>query len=277
VSPDPSGGTPINAGALRLRKCQDGWMLYRPHDVIIGRCLDCFGHFSPHEVELFRSLLSPGDVVVEAGAYIGCFTVPLSDAVGSAGSVYAFEPNPDSFRILCGNLAVNNVCNVDARQCGLGASQEERTIPLIDVENPGNFGDVSLVPRGAGKPVEVTTINALQLDRCDFVKADVQGMERDILLGAAEMISQCRPVLYLENDRREKSEALLATLDALGYQSFWHLPPICEPNAEEIPDDVLPLTQYVSVNILSLPRESDRRVAGLRQITDVIDWWRPDH
>ncbi|MEZ6127526.1 MAG: FkbM family methyltransferase [Planctomycetaceae bacterium] len=252
-------------------------MLYRPHDVVIGRCLDCFGHFSPGEVELFRSLLSPGDVVVEAGAYIGCFTVPLADAVGSEGSVYAFEPNLDSFRILCGNLALNNICNVDARQCGLGRLREERAIPLIDIENPGNFGDVSLVPCGAGTPVEVTTIDALQLDRCDFVKADVQGMQRDVLLGAAETISKCRPILYLENDKREKSEALLATLDALGYRSFWHLPPICEPTSDDIPEDAVQLTQYVSVNILCLPEESDRRVAELRQVTSVVDWWRPDH
>ncbi|MEZ6136408.1 MAG: FkbM family methyltransferase [Pirellulaceae bacterium] len=271
---------PIDVGALRLRKCQHGWVLYRPNDIIIGRCFDSFGHFSPSEIRLFQSLLSHGDVVVEAGAYIGCFTAALSQAVGPAGLVYAFEPNPDSFRILCGNLALNDVRNVEARQCGLGACTEERALMMVDTSLLDNFGDVFLMPRGHGRPVDVTTIDSMTLSRCNLIKADVQGMERDILLGAAETISRCRPILYLENDIQENSQCLLATLEALGYQSFWHLPPLCEPDSDISPEYSDHLTQCVSVNLLCLPEESgipeelDLRVTELRAVTDITDWWQ---
>jgi FkbM family methyltransferase len=59
--------------------------------------------------------------VVEAGAGIGALTVPLSNAVGLSGVVYAFEPNPDSFDILTRNLAIKELQIVVPSPGGLGA------------------------------------------------------------------------------------------------------------------------------------------------------------
>ncbi|MEW4490421.1 FkbM family methyltransferase [Thalassoglobus sp. JC818] len=203
-----------------LKRCEEAWMHYRPNDLVIGRALDCHGHYSPGEIRLFRSIVDRGDTVVEAGAGIGSLTIPLANSVGQSGTAYAFEPNSDSFDLLCRNLEANEVHNVIADHRALGATCEIRIIEVKDVSRPNNFGDTSLRLNGSGQTVALMTIDSLHLNRCDFVKADVQGMERDILLGAAETLSRFRPILYLENDQRELSRPLLATLEALGYDSY---------------------------------------------------------
>ena len=258
------------------RKCLNGWLTFRANDAVIGRCLYYCSHFSPGEVRLFQTLVNPGDVVVEAGAYIGCFTVPLARFVDRRGAVHAFEPNPDSYQLLQRNLALNDSQNVTAYAAALGECEGEQSITIPDVDQPGNFGDVALTACDKGHPVNVTTIDSLRLSRCDFIKADVQGMEREVLLGASETLARCRPILYLENDIWQKSEPLLATIVALGYESWWHLPPVCESESRDLPEDVARLRDCVSVNLLSFPVESETRVANLRKVTGVTDWWRPD-
>jgi hypothetical protein len=37
-------------------------------------------------------------------------------------------------------------------------------------------------------------------------------------------------VLYVENDRQERAAALIRFIDSLGYNMFWHLVPLFNPN-----------------------------------------------
>jgi FkbM family methyltransferase len=47
--------------------------------------------------------------VLEVGANIGVFTVPLARFVHPGGRVIAFEPQRIMYQMLCGNLALNAV------------------------------------------------------------------------------------------------------------------------------------------------------------------------
>src|SRR5438034_11833891 len=49
--------------------------------------------------------LSPGSVVVDAGANIGIYSRFLSSSVGSVGIVHSFEPDPDNFACLRAEVA----------------------------------------------------------------------------------------------------------------------------------------------------------------------------
>ena len=42
-----------------------------------------------------RDVLAPGDTAIDIGAYKGGYTYWMRDAVGGAGRVFAFEPQPD--------------------------------------------------------------------------------------------------------------------------------------------------------------------------------------
>ena len=52
-------------------------------------------------------MLQRGDVFVDVGANIGYFSVLAACLVGEGGQVFAFEPDPDNFRLLRDNVALN--------------------------------------------------------------------------------------------------------------------------------------------------------------------------
>ena len=66
---NPTVEPPIfDSRSTRIRKARHGWMAYNPHDRFIGRSIDCYGEFSELEYDLFRQILCPGFVAIEAGA-----------------------------------------------------------------------------------------------------------------------------------------------------------------------------------------------------------------
>ena len=67
-----------------------------------------------------------------------------------------------------------------------------------------------------GKTVPIVRIDDLRLDDCHFLKIDVEGMEKTVLAGAVDTIRRFRPILYVEDDRFEKSAELRAFLESLG-------------------------------------------------------------
>jgi predicted RNA methylase len=94
-------------GPLTLKHCKYGWMLFSgPY---IGKCFDLYGQYSESEVAMMRNFVREGDTVIDVGANIGDLTLPLARMVGDRGKVYAFESNPESFNVLCANLALNGI------------------------------------------------------------------------------------------------------------------------------------------------------------------------
>jgi FkbM family methyltransferase len=164
---------PPHLGVVRTK---DGPMLYFKHDQYIGRSLETYGEYCQLEADLLARMISPGDVVVEAGANIGAHTVPLARRVGRLGRVYAFEPQRVVYQLLCTNVTLNGLLNVRVHRAGMGAAAGSLGVPESDFENSGNFGGVSL-GYGAGRElVPIVTLDSLALDRLRLLKIDVEGM-----------------------------------------------------------------------------------------------------
>lgn len=139
--------------------------------------------------------LGAGDTMVDVGANVGYFSVLASRAVGSEGRVIAVEPHPRLRQVLIGNLALNRCGNVTVDGRGLGARPGKAAV----VASPADSGDTRL-DLGAG-PVAVTTLDTVcrELDaRPGIVKIDVQGMEADVIAGAAGLLSDRGPGLFFE-------------------------------------------------------------------------------
>jgi FkbM family methyltransferase len=58
------------------------------------------------------SKISKGDVVIDAGANIGLFTIIASILVGKSGRVISIEPDPENLKILKKNIQLNNLDNI---------------------------------------------------------------------------------------------------------------------------------------------------------------------
>jgi FkbM family methyltransferase len=214
----------------RQKACRHGQMLYNMHDMYIGRSLDLYGEFSEGEVEVFRQIVQPGHVVVEVGANFGAHTVFLAQQAGPSGLVLAFEPQRIVFQALCANIALNSLPNVVCQQQAVSSQSGSLKIPMFDYTREGNFGGLSLGSFEFGEDVPVVTIDGLNLQRCNFIKIDVEGMEADVLRGAARTVEQFKPILYVENDRQDKAPELVRQIDSMGYNMYWHLPYYFSPN-----------------------------------------------
>ena len=173
-----------------------------PFDAVGGE-IARHGAYEPETVAVFQVLLTPGMVVVDAGAHVGQYTVMASPLVGLAGAVHAFEPDPDTFRQLVANVALNGGENVVCNQAALSREAGTACLYLADVSN---IGGSSLRPtvcyRGRQRKVRVETIDGYaavrSLSRLDLLKADVEGAELLVLEGGAAFLSRCRPLMILE-------------------------------------------------------------------------------
>lgn len=225
------GGALLAQKDLRLKLCRYGPMVYSINDLFVGKSFDLYGEYAEDEIAAIRRFLKPGDTAVDAGANIGAHAVAMGQMVGPKGRVHAAEPLRRNFMILCTNICLNGLDNVRVHQAAFAAKPGAMTIEEVDFTKPGNFGGVSLAGlsdakigrTGASDAVACMTVDGLKLASCRLIKIDVEGMEPDVLDGAAATIKRFKPVLYLENDRRKNSPALLARLLGLGYRCYWHM------------------------------------------------------
>ena len=67
------------------------------------------GEWSELEYTFFSHFVQKGDIVIDGGANIGAFTIPLAKKVGKSGVVYAFEAQRVLSQLLSANVALNEV------------------------------------------------------------------------------------------------------------------------------------------------------------------------
>ncbi len=249
-----------------------GPMLYPPKDQYVGRSFKEYGEFSQGEMDLFAQFVQHGAIVLDVGANIGAHTIPLAQLVGSGGVVVAFEPQPVLHRILCANLVLNSIPNVLTYAMALGDCEGDCLVPDLDYSQPNNFGGIAIDMVEEGEVVPLGMLDTFQLERVDFIKLDVEGYESKVLAGAAETIARCRPIMYIENDRSEKSPELIQRLFDMNYRLWWHTPPLFRPdNFKANRIDHFP--GICSINMLAIHRDM-RPVEGLKTILSPGDTWR---
>jgi FkbM family methyltransferase len=258
---------------VTLKQCRHGQLLFLNGDQYVGRSLQLYGEFSELEANLFEQIVRPGNTVVEIGANIGTHTVHLAQLVGPGGKILAFEPQRVIFQILCANIALNALFNVHTYHAGVGSSAGHLQVPPMNYADGGNFGGLSLTNAAIGETVPIVRLDDMSLPSLSLLKVDVEGMEYQVLDGARKTIAQHRPLMYVENDRKEKSAALIGLLIELGYTMYWHLPKLYNPaNFAGNAEDIFP--GIVSVNLLCIPKESQITINGFKKVESPDDSWQ---
>jgi FkbM family methyltransferase len=187
------------------------------------------------EKRLYLSIVQRGDIVIDAGANVGYFTMLFADLVGRHGEVHAFEPVPATFQLLSENIRrFPSYRNVRLNCAALG-DRDQRTDILIP---QGDYGQAALVRHrdGSWREAEIVSTNTemLRLDqyaqhlaRIDFVKCDVEGAELLVLRGGEATLRRCRPKIYLEIEERWtssfgwNSSDVFRFLRDVGYTHFY--------------------------------------------------------
>lgn len=242
-----------------------GRIMYPATDIYLNRFLGKYHQYSEGEALLFRQLLTEGDIVLDIGANVGCHTVAFAKMVGPSGVVFALEPQLKLYYMLCANLALNDLDNVNALNMAASDVAEPMIVPDVDYNLPNNFGGISLRPPGSqGRQVNTICLDStigMMLSRLKLLKIDVEGMEARVIRGARELIRKLRPFIYVENDRIENNESLSSLLKSMEYRLFQHFPQYVTS------EDVEPeLNGMVSLNLLCVPSEMNVVVNDLQEV-----------
>lgn len=138
-------------------------------------------------LKVARQFVNKKSIVVDIGAHIGTFSIPIADLVEK---VIAFEPSSEAFALLSRNAKENNV-PLQLIHKALGSEKGSGTLL---VRNMSNAGANTLVPGG---DISVVTLDDEVTD-ADFIKMDVEGMELEVLRGGTRLIDRMRPVVLFE-------------------------------------------------------------------------------
>jgi FkbM family methyltransferase len=175
---------------LRLRGAMDIWSVKETF-------LDQF--YTGYGAQIARDW-----TVVDIGAALGEFTVYASQKA-SAGEVYAYEPNPQSFALLQENISLNKLSNVQAF-C-VGVCDRPGTMQLNLVNGEPLQGKTVFQQPDAAHIAEIPVITFDQLVQekvqagIDLLKLDCEGAEYAILMGAsAESLARVQRIVMEYHD-----------------------------------------------------------------------------
>jgi FkbM family methyltransferase len=257
-------------GYCRGKENRHGFMLYNPND-FIGQTLDAYGEWAFSEIDLINQLLKPGFIVLDVGANIGTHTLQFAKSVQPNGLVYAFEPQRIAFEFLCANIVLNNYLNIFPMMAGVSDNCGEITVPIVNPNTRANSGSINIESYSNGDMVRLLTIDSLNLNSCNFIKVDVEGMERKVLLGAKETIKKFRPFLFVENNTPEKSEDLIKLLLDQNYNCWWVFTAYL--NREDIyGNEFKPGEGFKpDFNMVCIPSEFNINVTGFQKVLGADD------
>lgn len=178
--------------------------------------------FEP-EVDYLSRVVSVGDFVIDIGANVGAYALPLAKCVGAQGRVVAYEPAAVNRAYLQSSLIENGLINVDVRP--LAVSDRVGQTELIEGDS-GEFHSIRLEgAAGDGVSVQTTTLDAeseaMAWESVALIKIDAEGAEQAILAGGAQFFARYSPLVMFEIKNADKLTADLRwTFLALGYSIY---------------------------------------------------------
>src|SRR6478736_4506829 len=167
-----------------------GNKIYQHAFPIYRLCYRGFKVYTDHaERRLLKTILSAGDVVVDAGANIGIYSEFLARRVGPTGLVNSFEPSPENFeRLQC---ATRKLSNVRVCQAAVGERSGRSTLYLSDKLNVDHRTYMTEGDSRSGVPIDIVALDDYFKpgQRVDLIKMDIQGYELHALRGANRVLA----------------------------------------------------------------------------------------
>lgn len=169
----------------------------------ISSCIRRHGTYEPNLQMIAAMLIEmrpAGGRVIDIGANMGSFTVPLAQRFGTH-TFECFEVQRPIYYQLCANIMLNGLSNVIAHQVGIASRTGEIEVRLPVYESEINVGAFTLdkelckeLRGGAfeGETVKVKLMNldSMYLEDVRLIKIDVEGMEIDVLRGAVGTLTR---------------------------------------------------------------------------------------
>ena len=129
--------------------------------------------------------IKPKNILIDVGAHIGTFSVYMKKRNPQI-KVYAYEPDPSNYKLLCENIALNSLTNIFPKNIAIGDKKKTVTLYAKKGRNFGTMG--SSIIRKSDVKTSIPCISLLDvlnenhISKCDLLKIDCEGAEYEILL-----------------------------------------------------------------------------------------------
>jgi FkbM family methyltransferase len=189
----------------------------------------------PSEFRVLRHFVQDGELIVDAGANVGLYTVFLARCAPPGCHVLAIEPIPTTFEVLSDTVASLGLTNVTLVSCAV--SDQPRQV-VMEIPAAADGHSVHALARitytdqprrlAATYHVEARPLDHMLQDdrrRVSLIKFDVEMHELQAITGALGVIRRNRPAIYVEiqPDLRFKPsqrDDIIALLAPEGYRPF---------------------------------------------------------
>jgi FkbM family methyltransferase len=142
-------------------------------------------------LERFVRDVQAGDVVIDAGACFGSYTLP---ALAKGARVIAYEPFRDALEILNANVSANGW----ADRCIVRPFALFDGTPYPEALLGDVFGK-HYPTRGVASLSLDADLATLDVERVDWIKLDIEGAELGALIGARKTLERHHPRLIIED------------------------------------------------------------------------------
>lgn len=173
------------------------------------------GAWEPYVKKIF--VVKKDDIIIDVGAHIGTYTIPLALQIGNNGKVIALEPNDKNADILEKNISINKLSNVilvrkaAAKQAGM-LNLRLTSDPMLSMISTDTDIDATSV-----KTTDLDSlVDDLSVRRVDWLKIDAEGFELEILEGAKNILKRFEPSIIIES-RQENQKKMKDMLGEYGY------------------------------------------------------------
>lgn len=213
-------------GGVKMRVDKNSYM---------GGSIYWYGFHHLSEMLYLKSFLTKDMVFVDVGANQGEFSLFAASKV-TDGKVLAFEPTSYQLGLLKTNKDLNHFDNLVINDYGLFDKPDTVNVYTnYEVElHGGEHEGLSSMYKSDQRSVLEDTIDLKvfddvyfeKLERCDFVKIDIEGAELPALQGMRKTISKFKPQLLIEMNRETflqagyELEDVLSFLDEFNYKGY---------------------------------------------------------
>lgn len=154
------------------------------------------------EIKFLEKVIKPNWIVVDAGANFGRYAIHFSKMVGPQGKVLAFEPIQPTFNELCENTNLNACENLQTENLALGNFIKKIKMYYPCQMNQGAGAASQFLDTGKEVYASMITLDDYVqkkgITKIDFIKADIEGGELNMLKGAENILARHHPQIFIE-------------------------------------------------------------------------------
>ncbi len=170
-----------------------------------------FGAYEAGNLSLYDDIIKnkKDPVFIDVGANVGHHSLYMS---ALCEIVHSFEPNPLVRSKLKEKIVNNSISNINVHGVGLGDKNE--VLPFYAPKGC-NQGTGSFINGYSSNNEEFGSLNVcngdkfilnnIELKKIDLIKIDVEGFEKNVLIGIKETIEKYKPAIVLEFSEATKN------------------------------------------------------------------------